>query len=448
MKTFILTALILIIGWLTGELIRAQTGVMRLEFPAELDKNPYELVSLDTSGLLMFYAQAAMVDDENRNWHFMLYDTNLFKIWETDVPVLDGSRYQQSFMQDGKVDLFFFNPGKIKSGNNNFQMSELNVNSGIIDHFTGLLPDVAEIKGFFVSGDIAVTACNMKNEQAAVFFIDTRKKNYKVFMTDFQDQNFVEDLRADPFNGSALLLLSNYTSRRQNLLLMLELDMSGKVIRECPIQVVLPSKYLNSGRIYPIGPTNNLVIGTYSNFSSKIPSEDDYYGLESAGYFITRFEDSTQQYMNYYNFMELQNIRPAMSARDYLKLAKKKNREESDYSVDYEILLHSIKLINKEYTIMSEAYYPDFRTVSDITYDYWGRPITHTYTVFEGYRIFQAILLAFDPEGNLMWDNSLELSNINTLDLTPRVETQVAHVNRAFPRNLYLFGLESLFLIF
>ena len=92
MKTFILTALILIIGWLTGELIRAQTGVMRLEFPAELDKNPYELVSLDTSGLLMFYAQAAMVDDENRNWHFMLYDTNLFKIWETDVPVLDGSR--------------------------------------------------------------------------------------------------------------------------------------------------------------------------------------------------------------------------------------------------------------------------------------------------------------------------------------------------------------------
>ena len=80
------------------------------------------------------------------------------------------------WIQDGKVDLFFFNPGKIKSGNNNFQMSELNVNSGIIDHFTGLLPDVAEIKGFFVSGDIAVTACNMKNEQAAVFFIDTRKK--------------------------------------------------------------------------------------------------------------------------------------------------------------------------------------------------------------------------------------------------------------------------------
>jgi hypothetical protein len=124
--------------------------------------------------------------------------------------------------------------------------------------------------------------------------------------------------------------------------------------------------------------------------------------------------------MNYYNIMELQNLRPSMSARDYLKLAKKKNRQEAEYSADYEMTLHPISQVDNQYVIMAEAFYPDFRTVSDISYDYWGRPITHTYTVFEGYRIFQSILLGFDAEGTLLWDNSLELSNIKTLDLSYR----------------------------
>ena len=45
---------------------------------------------------------------------------------------------------------------------------------------------------------------------------------------------------------------------------------------------------------------------------------------------------------------------------------------------------------------MMEAFYPEFRTVSDISYDYWGRPVTQTYTVFDGYRFFNSILAAFN----------------------------------------------------
>ena len=412
--------MIFLFGMLSANTVIGQTGVVRVEFPAELDKHPYELVSLDTTGVLLFYAQKQMVDENDRNWHFILYDTNLLQKWETDVPVLDGARFQKSRKNNGRLDVLFFNPGRVKSGSDNFQLSEFNIAEGTINHFTGFLPDVVEIKDFFISGDKAVIGCNLREEQAAVFFVDLGKRSSYEYITRFPDQNFIEDLRQNPFNGSALVVVSNFLSRRQNRLLLLDLDMKGNVHGIYPVEVVLPAKYLNSARVYPLGPSNNLLIGTYSNYSSKIPSSSDYYGLESAGFFITRFEDTTQQFMNYYNFMELQNIRPALSARDYLKLARKKNREESDYSVDYEMLLHPIEEVNKHFVIMSESFYPDFRTVSDITYDYWGRPITHTYTVFEGYRIFQSVLLGFDRDGNLLWDNSLDLSNINTLDLSSR----------------------------
>jgi hypothetical protein len=403
-----------------GQPVSAQTGVMRLEFPAELEKNPYEVVPLEEYGLLMFYAQPDLMGETDRSWHFTFYDTSLFIQWEADIPILDGARYRGYHAEDSILYLFFFNPGKGKLTMNNYQVSALRIKSGIIDHFTGYLPEVAEVTGFHVQDGKAVIACDLLNEQVGVYFIEIRRQTMESYVTDFPDQNFLEELRYDPQTGSMLLIISNFISRKQNRLLLLQLSMNGELRGSYPIEVVLPSKYLNSARVYPAGPAEYVIIGTYSNYASKIPGRTDYYGLESAGFFATRFKDGTQQFMNYYNLMELQNLRPSMSARDYLKLAKKKNKNEEEYSADYEVTMHPISRQGNQFMLMAEAFYPDFRTVSDISYDYWGRPITHTYTVFEGYRIFQSILLGFDMEGSLLWDNSLEISNVKTLDLSYR----------------------------
>jgi hypothetical protein len=398
----------------------AQTGVVRIELPAEIGKTPYQIVSLHESGLLFFNALDELIGEGSRSWYFAQYDTNLLKIWDAKVPVLDGATYQFSCLAGDNVYLFFINTGKIKGGADNYQLSELELSSGIVNHFTGLLPEISEVKGLIVNGEVAAVACNMDEEQAAVFFIDFRSKTIQRYLSGLPGENFVEDVRSDPYSESILLIVSNYLSRKQNQLHLVSLDMKGTVLSDQPVEAVLPSKFLNSARVFPAGPANRIVIGTYGNYAAKIPGSTDYYGIESAGFFMTRFQDGAQQYMNYYNFMELQNLRPAISAKDYLKLSKKKTKEEPDYSADYELLLHPLEEVSGQYIGMAESYYPDFRTVSDISYDYWGRPITHTYTVFEGYRIFQSILLGFDLDGNLLWDNSLDLSNINTMELSTR----------------------------
>jgi hypothetical protein len=420
MKRLLVFSVIILSAMWGSNLSYAQTGVMRVEFPAELEKNPYEVAPLEDYGLLMFYAQPELIGEVNRSWHFTLYDTNLFIQWEADIPILDGARYKGYHLEDSTLYLFFFNPGKSKSTLDNYQVSALEITSGIIDHFTGYLPEVDEVRGFLVQDGTAIIACDLLNEQVGVYLIEIQRQSTRSYVTDFPDQNFLEDLQYDSYSGSLLVIISNFVSRKQNRLLLLRLGMNGDLLGSYPVEVVLPSKYLNSARVYSAGPAEYMVIGTYSNFASKIPGKNEYFGLESAGFFITRFEDGAQQFMNYYNFMELQNLRPAMSARDYLKLAKRKNRNEEEYSADYEMTMRPISSENNQFIIMAEAFYPDFRTVSDISYDYWGRPITHTYTVFEGYRIFQSLLLGFDIDGNLLWDNSLELSNIKTLDLSFR----------------------------
>ena len=420
MKLALLTILASILCLLPAAPLGAQSGVVRLEFPAELDKRPYEIVPLDKHGLLLFYAQPELLGEDDRKWHFISYDTNLLTRWETDVPVLDGARYQAAQMDNGALYLFFFDPGKSRPGRDNYQVSVLNLGSGIIDHYKGHMPEVEEIAGLLVMQEKVVIACHLEDEHAGAFILDLKHQTRKEFRTAFPDQNFIEDLQPDPFSDAFLMVVSNYVARKQNLLFLLKISMEGELIHGYPVQAVLQDKFLNSAKVFAHAPSEYMLIGTYSNVASRLPGNNDYYGVESAGFFSTRFEEGEQQFMNYYNLLELENLRPAVSARDYIKMSRRKGKDETEYSADYEMILHPLSRHGNLFVIMAEAFYPDFRTVSDISYDYWGRPITHTYTVFEGYRIFQGMLLGFDREGNLAWDNSIEMSNIKTSELSLR----------------------------
>jgi hypothetical protein len=176
------------------------------------------------------------------------------------------------------------------------------------------------------------------------------------------------------------------------------------------IQPVLESKYLNSAKLYPLPDSSIMILGAYGNIAARIPGMNEYFGIESSGTFATRIIQGQQEYMNYYNFMEFNNLKAGVNARDYYRLQKKKTRETNEYSVNYELLFHDPIQRDSSVILFMEAFYPEFRTVSDISYDYWGRPVTQTYTVFDGYRIFNTILAAFDYKGELRWDNSLEIN--------------------------------------
>jgi hypothetical protein len=96
-------------------------------------------------------------------------------------------------------------------------------------------------------------------------------------------------------------------------------------------------------------------------------------------------------------------------------------REGSEFSFNYSLLLHELQMVDNQFVLFMESYYPDYRTVSDITYDYWGRPIPQSYTVFEGYKYISTMVAGFNRNGELMWDNSMEMYNLNTYELQKKV---------------------------
>jgi hypothetical protein len=403
--------IILTLASLTGT---GQTGVVRLEFEAAVNSDIYKLVPLAERGFLVFFETKDFADDKSKSWFFTSYDAYFKESWKANIPVVAGAEYQDYCLNDTLLYLFFLDPGKVKQGSENFQVITIDLANGLSYETRGNLPSESMFKKFLVAGERIFIALNLKNEQAAVFSVDFNSGPVREFHLAYADQNFIEDIAYDPQNNILLCNVANYLSRRQNKMYLLALDRDAALVYDMEISPVVTGKYLNTARIFVADSNRYFLIGTYGGLATKIPSQTEYFGTESAGIFTTRIKDRGQEFMNYYNFMEFKNLRAGSSARDFYKVQKKKDRESSEYSLNYEILMHDPELHDSTFVVMMEAFYPEFRTVSDISYDYWGRPVTHTYNVFDGYRFFNSMLACVNYNGELIWDNSLEINTVPT----------------------------------
>lgn len=414
--------LVLIILLLVGLTTYSQTGLVRLEFEAAINSDIYHLIPLGNQGFLVFFETSEEADENNKKWFFTFYDPGFKEVWKANIPILLNADYEDYISTDSLVYIAFLNSGKVKSGVDNFQIVTLDMKNGVSYETRASVPADSKLAAFRVSGTRVFLGMNLKNEQAAVYSIAFKSGPLKEFNITYPDENFVEDLVFDTIEDQVLCVVSNFLARRQTKLYVVALSPDADFRWDLELSPVVTGKYLNTGKLIEMDSSSFMILGTYGNVASKIPSQSDYFGIESAGVFSTRITNRAQEFMNYYNFMEFNNLRAGVSARDFYRLQKKKDREAPEYSISYELLVHDPEVHDSTLVMMMEAFYPEFRTVSDISYDYWGRPITHSYNVFDGYRFFNSILAGFRTDGTLSWDNSLEMNVTPSYTLHKRVD--------------------------
>jgi hypothetical protein len=100
--------------------------------------------------------------------------------------------------------------------------------------------------------------------------------------------------------------------------------------------------------------------------------------------------------------------------------ADKSNDTTGKYSVSYSILLHDVIERDSLFYFVGDAYYEDYHMVTNTYYDYYGRAVPVSYSVFDGYRYFNTFISCYDIDGDKLWDNGMEIFNILTFDLKPR----------------------------
>lgn len=237
----------------------------------------------------------------------------------------------------------------------------------------------------------------------------------KVLPTSTSRRSEMSILMKDTVNRLMNFSYTNW-SGNQSTLIMQSYDPSGEQL----VQLSVPSDEGDNpltGKLSITEGGNALLVGTYGRGARRL----------ATGIYVVEYDGQTQKYLRRYNFIDLEHFFDYLPEKKQRRLEKKQQRRESqdkDLDLQYRLLVHDLVYRDGEYVLLAEAYYPTYR------YEQTGfrsgfntpRGIAQPRMVFDGYQYTHAVVAAFqDDTGELLWDNSFELTSPKTFSLQQKV---------------------------
>ncbi len=131
----------------------------------------------------------------------------------------------------------------------------------------------------------------------------------------------------------------------------------------------------------------------------------------NVGFFFAKTQNSSYEFVKYYNFLDLQDFTSYMHDKSRRKIERKADKAEEkgeELFVNYNAVIHNVQIVNNEYVLLAEFYYPTYRTEYYTTFVN-GKSVTRTRQVFDGYQYSHASVAGFDREGKMLWSNTFEM---------------------------------------
>lgn len=195
------------------------------------------------------------------------------------------------------------------------------------------------------------------------------------------------------------------------------------------------NKHLIFGRSLQTEGQRQIVAGVYGNRSSEF----------SRGLFIATIEPSGMEQIRYYNFADLRNFFQYMKANREKRVKKRIERKKikgKKLKFNYRFLVHELVPYQDQFVLLGEAFYPRYQSVDQMQYrffspyDAMGGGFIRNGRVFDGYYYTHAVVMGFNENGKLLWDNSFEINDVKTFTLEQFVKLDVLPDRLAL---MYLF---------
>lgn len=235
-------------------------------------------------------------------------------------------------------------------------------------------------------------------------------------------------------DGSFDVLISAKNLARQRTIWIKNYGPDGTLLRNLPLQPE-DNKHLIFGRSLKTNGDKQIVAGVYGNRSSEF----------SRGLFIATIEPSGLEQIRYYNFGDLKNffkyMKGSREKRIKDRIERKKIRGKK-IRFNYRFLVHELVPYKDQFVLLGEAFYPRYQSIDRGQHrffsSYMSMPnsIIQNGRIFEGYYYTHAVVMGFDENGKLLWDNSFEINDVKTLTLEQFVKLEVLPDRLAL---MYLF---------
>ena len=382
---------------------------LRLEFDAQGEETNFRLIPLQQSGFIVFYPK--LVGSQNTKYEIISYSSSFVEKHLALMEVSSNLYYKSHSSFDSVLYILFTENHKLIK-ENKACLVEINLYKDSIKYHHFNFQSKSEVYQMYVLNK-------------SLGFLNKERNSYTLQLFNLENDSItsIEILNEKGYllkakicleNNSLNVLFKKRTFKNQSELILKSYNLSTKMMDSTLIQST-DGQILNNSDFTIINDSMLLVLGSYLNDDEKATSADNINEEESTGIFASIYINKIQRFMTCYNYIDLKSFYRYLDDNEMITLKKKLARSSNSkkkYSVNYKLLLHDVIKKDNQYLLAIETYYPEYRTVSNNTYDYYGRLIPSSYTVFEGYRYQKAFLLNFNSTGKLIWENSMQLVNL------------------------------------
>jgi hypothetical protein len=385
--------------------LRAQlTTEKRVDFEIEdYDTDQFNVISLKEKGILMMAIHSSNFG-RKFDIQFVKYDTDLNKSWGNTFQPNLLFRLVKYFENEDYLYCLFREDDK-----ENISILRLDLETGdYVVSESSLLTDM-EIDLFSVLKS-KILIGGRYNDRPVVEMLNLFANSAKVLPEIHSNNLKLNNIEVNEEEELVYVILKN---ERNCKLFLKVFDYDGKKIGGQTLGE--KNKLPLNGRLMKIPNGDYILAGNYADNCS------DY----SVGFYTHSL--SRDEETKYYDFLDLDNFLAYMPEKRQNRVKSKinkKNLRGKDFKLRQRLIMQDPTENPEGMTIMAEVFYPEYKNYvpnySSIGRNYrWG---ASNYYTFNNFRYTHALILNFDKKGNLLWDNSISLKDLESRTLDHKVQ--------------------------
>ena len=394
---------------------------VRVEIPVKDTNDNFDVVDGYEKGLLVVQNTNEQLPNGSV-WQFSFLNNDLIIEWKISRVITNRSDFVGYDYSDGFYFLLFDAPKY-----NEYQLMVIDVDGvGAIFHQFEL-PFNIDLQ-FFEALDNGVLMVGSYNYRPVALIHDLINGTPKVLPGFYNNNERVFDLVMDEQNRAFSIVLAErmrnakYTNRIKSF------TYDGLLILE---NLINPGEELN------------LVDGTTTNFGNGVQYMAGTYSINtsifSRGIYISKFTNGKQRFIKNYNYGELTNFfsyRGNRASERIRRKASKKKARGKEKRFNYRLYIHEIVPKGDVNILIAEAYYPRYSSAPNYGTSRYGNSYYtigqsssslggSNFQTFLGYKYTHAIVVAFDSNGDVIWDNSFRTNDVTSYNLEKSVAVNV-----------------------
>ena len=372
----------------------------------ENEREYYQVVSVREQGIILY---RRLNNVPGNQMEFARVDTALHEVWRGFVQLNLDEVLLFTHVIDDMLYLL------IKSRNNvlsNFLIVEMKIETGSYTLYPvrNLIP--FNPTEFTIANGNALIA-GYFNYRPLILHFNFKLKQSKILPGFFNEPGELTQMKSND-DGSVDVIVSAKNFSKQKSLLIRNYDAEGSLVKTTILQPD-EKKNLIFGRSLKMPNGAQVVSGVYGRYT-------DY----SRGIFVASIDVLGEYVIKYYSFAELEHFFKYMKVKREKRVKEKIERRRikgKKIRFNYRMLVQEFIPYRNQYILLGEAFYPHYAYPSSsmpYSVNYrrsYNIPGYRNDLVFDGYQYTHAVVIGFDKNGKLIWDNSFEINDVKSFEL-------------------------------